>query len=68
MTDRKEPMGETLCALRGHGDMAGNEDEIGGMRWCLRCGRTWRDTYDGIEVSWVRIHGVKFGAPTERNL
>ncbi len=51
-----------LCALTGHGPMHTQAPRrVGGLRWCTDCGKTWQDSYDGMNASWRHRSDYCFG-------
>lgn len=63
-------MQRLACWFGLHGSLAGSigaARQLPDLRWCLRCGRTWESTYDGIEAGWRVRPDLWFGHPTEES-
>lgn len=56
------------CFFGLHGATGGRGTgrRLGEFEWCLRCGRTWESTYDGIEAGWRRRRDLRFGEAVYR--
>lgn len=53
----------TLCFIGLHELRAGSGFGIGSLEWCLDCGRTYENRYDGMAPFKERRYDLKFGKP-----
>lgn len=60
MTERAR-VRRAACFFGFHGARASRGYQLGDPTWCVRCGRTWRSTYDGINAGWRRDRGLSYG-------
>lgn len=63
LMETRQLLDRAACAVGFHGDQGASGIPHANLSliWCVRCGRTWQSSYDGIEHFWLRRRDLSWG-------